>query len=121
MTYVEPEWKWYVAELVLQTRLDGDPRIVGKIEIVLLYADSPKEAYRKAQELVDDSEFVYRNNDGVPVRERYLGIHELDNLQVTKLEDGTVLAVRLLTNTSSEELHGLVREKHELSLFGSPP
>lgn len=121
MTYVKPQWKWYVAELVTETRVDGDPRVVGAIEIVLLHADSPEEAFAKAEKLVNESEFVYRNSEGDPVREHYLGINELDNLQVTDLEDGQVLAVRLMTHTSPEELRGLVREKHQLSLFGSPP
>ena len=121
MTYVLPEWKWYVAQLVTEIRVDGDPRPLGSIEVVLVHADSPEEAYGKALALVEDSELVYRNDEGVPVRERYLGINDLDNLQTTVLEDGTVLAARMITDASSEELRGLVRDKKQLSLFGSPP
>ena len=95
--------------------------MVGGLEIVLVHADSPEEAYSKALALLDDSEFVYRNDEGVPVRERYLGISELDILQTTTLDDGTEVATKIMTNVTSDELRALVRDKERLSLFGSPP
>ena len=121
MTYVRPEWKWYVVQLVTETRVDGDPRLVGGLDIVLLHADSPEEAYGKALAMIDDYEYVYRNVEGVPVRERCLGIANLDIIQEVDLKDGTDLAQRIMTDVSSEELQGLVRDKEQLSLFGTPP
>ena len=120
-TYGEPQWKWYIAEVVSETRVDGDLRPVGHIVTHLLFADNPDEAYSKALALLDEGESVHCNSDGNAVRSRDLGIHEVDNLQVTELKDGDILASRTISPTSDDELKQLVRSKEQLSLFGDPP
>ncbi len=120
-TYVEPHWKWYIAEVVSETQVDGDSRLVGHIVTYLLFADNPDEAYSKALALLDEGEDVHCNSDGNAVRSRDLGIHEVDNLQVTELKDGDILASRTISPTSHGELMRLVRPKQQHSLFGEPP
>jgi hypothetical protein len=120
-TYTQPHWKWYVAEFLTEIRVENDPRIVGAIEITLFYADSPEEAYSKARARVDSPDHGYRNSDGSTVYVRYLGIKDLDNLQQRELEDDTVISVQLMPNISTEQLHTFVRNKQQLSLFGTPP
>ena len=114
MTLVQPGWNWYVAELVIESRVEGrsDPIVV--IESVLLYAESPADAYAKAKALCGSSEHMYRNKFGAKVVQRYVGIHNLENLQTEQPVDGTVLQVRVVTDNDS----GYVRHRSELSLFG---
>lgn len=120
-TYVEPPWKWYIAEVVSETTVDGDSRPVGHIVTYLLFADNPDEAYAKALALLDEGEDVHCNSDGNAVRSRDLGLHEVDNPQVRELKDGDALTSRIISPTSHDELMKLVRSKEQISLFGEPP
>jgi hypothetical protein len=64
------------------------------IESILLHADSPEKAHEKAEALCTSPEHVYRNAEGKTVRQRYVGVHELECLQVAQLHDELVLQVR---------------------------
>jgi hypothetical protein len=49
--YIPKSAKWYLAEIVEQITVEGDPRSVVHTNLVLVRADSPEEAYQRAIEL----------------------------------------------------------------------
>ncbi len=119
MTLVQEGWNWYVAEIVVESLVEGDPRPVAGIHAVLLHAVSPDDAYASARAFCESPEHAYRNSEGVPVVMRYVGIHELDNLQVAELSSGTVLATRRLDGLAHDGIRALCRGRDELALFGA--
>jgi len=118
MTYHRPEWIWYVAQLVVESRVDEMPEPIVLIESVLFRAESPEEAFGKASLLCASTDHVYRNKTGKTVTQRYVGIHDIDDLQAERLEDEQVLQVRVVSNIPTRDASDLVREKSQLSLFG---
>jgi Domain of unknown function (DUF4288) len=61
MGYIPRKAKWYVAEIVEQIRVEGDPRYLVHTNTVLIRGDSPEEAYAKAVELGTDGQASYEN------------------------------------------------------------
>lgn len=54
MGYIPKSAKWYLADIVQQITVEGDPRSVVHTNLVFVRADSPEEAYEKALELGAD-------------------------------------------------------------------
>jgi hypothetical protein len=48
MAYIPDDAKWYIAEIIMECQIEDDPRNVVHINIVLVRADSPEEAFEKA-------------------------------------------------------------------------
>ena len=117
MPYHLPEWIWYVAQLVIETHIEGQTEPIYLIESVLFRADSPSHAYEKAMARCDSAEHVYRNKVGGVVRQRYLGIHDLDDLQAQEMEDEQVLHMQVVSRSNQHGSQHLVRSKSELTLF----
>ena len=114
MTFVQPGWNWYVAQLVVESRVEHMREPIILIESVLLHAESPGAAYVKAESLCASGEHVYRNKAGQKVTQQHVGIHDLDNLQTEQPHDGLVLGVRLVPGESGNH----VRSRAESALFG---
>ena len=51
MGYIPEDAKWYLADLVEEITVEGDPRNVVHTNMTLVRADSPEEAYQKAVQL----------------------------------------------------------------------
>lgn len=117
MTYHRSEWAWYVAQLVVESRVEDVPESILLIESMLLRAESPDEAYAKATAICSSSEHGYRNKLGTPVLQRYVGVHNIEDLQVDEPEDGLVLGVHVVSS-SLQPTEKMVRDKNELSIFG---
>jgi len=118
MTYHRPEWIWYIASFVVESRIAGMSEPIVLIGSILLRAESPEAVYRKAESWCASSEHRYRNKFGEAVSQRYLGIHDIENLQSEQPEDELVLCVRVVSSNLQVEANNLVRSKSELSLFG---
>jgi hypothetical protein len=78
MAYVPNDAKWYLAWLVLEIIVEDDPRNIVHINLMLIRADSPGEAYEKAIELGKESEISYENPDGKSVVHVFRGIRDLN-------------------------------------------
>jgi hypothetical protein len=117
MTFVRSGWNWYVAQLVLESKVQDEPRPIVQIESILLHAESPNAAYEKATELCASPEHAYRNSSGVPVRQSYIGIHDIDNLQVEAPHDGLTLSVQRLDEMCGIDAITLAHSREELTLF----
>ena len=53
--------------------MEGDPRNVVHVNTLLIEADSPERAYKKARALGREAETVYENSDGKDVRVIFRG------------------------------------------------
>src|SRR5437762_11462660 len=59
MAYIPENAKWYIATLIEEITVQGDARNVVHKNLVLVRADSPGEAYEKAQLLGKQAEASY--------------------------------------------------------------
>jgi hypothetical protein len=69
------ESKWYIGELIEEITVEDEPRNVVHRHVKLLYANSPEEAYVKAQALADA---VNLDPERKLVRTRFWGFAELN-------------------------------------------
>jgi hypothetical protein len=116
MVYVPKDAKWYVAEIVEEVVVAGDPRNVVHRNLVLIRADSPDEAYAKALEIGSQHEGSYTNPDGRLVRTSFRGLSHLDVIH-DGLEHGAELTYERKTSVPEEEISKWVLSKDQLPLF----
>jgi hypothetical protein len=90
MGFIPKDARWYLAGLVLEHTVEGDPRNVVHVNTHLIEADSPDEAYQKANALGRAGELEYANSDGKQVRVAFRGLRDLDVIH-EDLEDGAEL------------------------------
>lgn len=53
MAYIPKDAKWYVAEVVMECRIEGEPRNVVHVNILLVRAIHLKKLLRKQNKLVE--------------------------------------------------------------------
>src|SRR5437879_2889197 len=116
MGYIPKSAKWYLAEIVQQITVDGDPRNVVHTNLVLVRADSPQEAYQKAVELGTAGEQSYENIDGKRVTFRFRGLHDL-NVIFGELEHGAELSYSEDIDMDEAALCEWLTPKNELGIF----
>lgn len=116
--YHRPEWIWYLARLVVESRIAGAPEPIILLESILFRAESPEAVYKKAEAWCASSDHGYRNRLGEAVSQRYVGIHDIEHLQTEQPGDELVLHVEVVSGNLRAATHKLVRPKYELSLFG---
>jgi hypothetical protein len=46
MSYIPPDARWYLVEIVEEFRIESEPDNIVHTNMVLVRADSPEEAYR---------------------------------------------------------------------------
>lgn len=108
--------RWYLAGLVLEHTIEGVPRNVIHVNTHLIEADSPEEAYRKANALGRRGQMEYANTDGKTVRVAFRGLRDLDVIH-DDLEDGAELFYEERVGVPEDALAGWVKPKEELSVF----
>jgi hypothetical protein len=116
MGYIPESAKWYLAEIVLQITVEGDPRNVVHTNLVLVRADSPEEAYQKALELGAAGDQFYENPDGKRVTFRFRGLHDL-NVIHDDLEHGAELIYSEDLDLDESAIREWVAPKEELGVF----
>jgi Domain of unknown function (DUF4288) len=116
MGYISKDAKWYLAEIVVQITVEDDPRIVVHTNMVLIHADSPEQAYEKANELGKQSDTSYDNSEGKLVTIKFRGLHDL-NVIHDKLEHGAEIIYREDLVMNEQEIQGLVSAKKDLGVF----
>jgi hypothetical protein len=114
--YIPKDARWYIAGLVLEHTIEGDPRNVVHVNTHLIEADSPELAYQKANDLGSAAEREYANTDGMQVRVTFRGLRDLDVIH-DDLEDGAELFYEEKTGIADEELRKWVKPKDELNVF----
>jgi hypothetical protein len=116
MGYIPKSAKWYLAEIVEQITVEGDPRNVVHTNLVLVGADSPEDAYQKAIDLGTAGEQSYENPDGKNVTVRFRGLHDL-NVIHDELEHGAELIYSESTNLDDAAIGQWVSPKEKLGVF----
>ena len=116
MAYVPKDARWYLADLVLELTVEGDPRNLVHVNIRLIEADSPERAYEKAIALGRDCEQVYTNTAGREVRVTFRGLREL-NVIHDELKDGAELTFEESTAAPEAQLAAWLRPRGMLAVF----
>ena len=61
MCFIPEGARWYLAGIVLEHSIEDDPRNVVHVNMHLIEAESPEQAFRKANELGRAGEQEYAN------------------------------------------------------------
>lgn len=116
MGYIPKDAKWYLARLVQEITVEGDPRNVVHTNVVLVRADSPEEAYQKALHLGAQGEIAYKNPQGLNVRTTFRGLNSLGVIH-DPLDHGAELEYAEEVDVDEAALKRYVHRKEELSVF----
>jgi hypothetical protein len=116
MGYIPKSATWYLAEIIQQITVEGDPRNVVHTNLVLVRADSPDEAYQKALDLGAEGDQSYENPDGKRVTFRFRGLRDL-NVIHGELEHGAELIYGQEVGLDESEILQWVTPKEELGAF----
>lgn len=120
MAYIPKDAKWYLADIVMEITIEDDPDKMVHINITLIRADSPEEAYVRSLEVGKQSEFAEPNTDGKMVTHVFRGLRDL-NVIHEELEHGAELVYEELTELREEQVTRLVRSKQSLTVFRPRP
>lgn len=120
MGFIPKGARWYLAGLILEHTIEGDPRNVVHVNTHLIEAASPEEAYRKANALGRAREMEYANTDGKTVRVAFRGLRDLDVIH-DDLEDGAELFYEEKVGLPEDDLAGWVTRKEDLAVFAPRP
>jgi hypothetical protein len=116
MAYIPKDAQWFLALHVEEIRVQGHKRNIVHINYVLIQANTPKDAYRKAVELGKRGNAKYKNPRGKLVTIRFLGLRDLDVIH-DPLEHGCEVMFAERLGVTKVGLRKLVRKKHELEAF----
>jgi hypothetical protein len=116
MGFIPKDARWYLADLVLEHTVEGDPRNVVHVNTHLIEADSPEQAYEKAVALGHAGEMEYANTDAKQVRVVFRGLRDL-NVIHDALEDGAELIYSESIAVPEEKLCGWITLKEQLGVF----
>lgn len=108
--------KWFLADLVLAIRVGNRKRVTVHVNTVLVRADSPTEAFKKATALGQGEELNYENAAGEPVRFSFLGLKNLD-LVDDELEHGCELRFTESIGRTTKKARAMVAPRRRLSVF----
>jgi len=116
MAYIPEDAKWYIADLVMECQIEEEPRNVVHVNIVLVHADSPEEAFQKAEKLGKEGENSYLNPNNQKVIWLYRGLRDLQVIH-DELEHGAELMYEEKIGISEDEVQAIVRAKSQLNVF----
>lgn len=116
MVYVPQGAEWYVAEVIEEITVEGDPRNVVHKNLILIRADSPDDAYAKAMKIGGQHESSYSNPEGKLVRATFRGLGYLDVVH-DDLEHGAELLYERKTAVREAEIQKWVLSREQLPLF----
>lgn len=116
MACIPKDAKWYTAELVMECKIDGESQNVVHVNIILIRADSPEEAFEKAEEFGREGEDSYLNPKNQQVLWKYRGLRDL-NVIHDELEDGAELMFEEEFGVPEDEVQEMLTSKYELNVF----
>ena len=116
MGYIPEDAKLYLADIVEEITVEGDARKVVHVNMVLIRAESPEEAFEKSVDVGKSGETNFDNPEGKKVTISFKGLHNL-NVIYDRLEDGAELTYSEDIGLTDEEINRLIRPKSELGVF----
>jgi hypothetical protein len=115
MAHIPENTKWYVADVVEEVRIEGEPDNVVHINSILIRADSPEEAHAAAL-LLGHGDDHYKNVEGKHVTAMFRGLRELSAIQ-GELEHGTELMWSKRTGLTEADMVALFKPQSRLAVF----
>lgn len=118
----EPEFvpiasKWFLAQVVVELRVEKEPGVVGHINYHLIRANSAQGAYRKAVKVGRHNDNTHVNRNGHRVTARFLGLRELTPVWDEDPGDGAEVYYEEVDAPGPSPIRRLVRPKRQLSAF----
>ena len=116
MACIPPDARWYVAEIILEIRVDGAAHNIVHRNLTLVRADSPAQAYKKALSLGRESELSYENPDGKQVHTVFRGFGELSVIH-DELDHGAEILYEERIGVSDKQIKKWIVPKSQLAIF----
>jgi hypothetical protein len=116
MGHIPENAEWYLAGIVEEISVEDDPRNVVHENLILVRADSPREAYNRALELGKEHEISYENPSGKQVKISFRGLSSLEVLH-DKLEHGAELRFSEWVAMPEEKIVAMITPKEDLGAF----
>jgi hypothetical protein len=114
--YIPKDATWYLADIVEEIRVEGDPRNVVHINTILIEASSPEEAFDKATRIGLESEQSFPNPEGQVATFRFRGLRNLVLIH-EEIEDGAELRYAEHVGVDEATIETWVTKKDQLSVF----
>jgi hypothetical protein len=118
MAYIPEDAKWYLADIVEEFQVQDEDTSLVHINLILIRADSPEEAYERSLEVGRQSETSYQNTDGKTVTVIFRGLRNLYVIH-DELEHGSELLYELKEDITEGQIVKFLRSKAELNVFHS--
>jgi len=116
MGFIPKDAKWYLANIVEEIRVVGDRRNVVHTNLVLVRADSPDEAYKKAMALGKQGNTKYKNVEGKTVKIKFRGLRDLSVIH-DELEHGGEITFDEDVGVSEKKIKSWILPKRRLGVF----
>jgi hypothetical protein len=116
MAYIPKDAEWFIADLVEEIRIQGSKRNVVHINSILVRANTPNKAYKKAIKFGKESNIKYINSEAKKVTIRFLGLRNLDVIH-DPLNDGCEIMYIERIGMTKSGLKKLIKGKEELEAF----
>jgi hypothetical protein len=116
MAYIPKDVEWFLAELVVEIRVESYKRNIVHINYGLIRARTPERAYREALKLGKRANRTYENPNGKSVTHRFLGLRNVDAI-FEPLEHGCEIMFVERVGMNAASIRKLVRSKRELEAF----
>ncbi len=109
---------WYVAELIVEFKVDGEQRNVVHRNLVLVRAVNAEEALNHAVELGQQHDADWENTDGKLVEVRFLGLGHLGALE-DGIKDGAEILWKENVGVGGDQIKEWLQPQKELAVFQS--
>jgi hypothetical protein len=116
MAFIPPDARWYWADIILEHLIEDDPRNVIHINMTLIEAHSPQQAYEKAMALGRSQATSYKNTAGKKVRVKFRGLRQLDVIHDGLLDGEEITWSRRIRQTPAQ-VRKLRTKKRQLNVF----
>ncbi len=122
MGYIPENARWYLADIVVEHKIEDDDRNVIHINTILVRANSPERAYERALKFGQESEMEYLNPNDKMVRVVFRGLRDL-NVIHDGLRSGSELNYEERIGLTEARVAKLISPKKELGVFADrvPP
>ncbi len=117
MANIPASASWYLADLVVEVRVEGYKRSVVQINTVLIQANSPENAYEQAKQVGHRYNHTHDNPAGRRVTFRFRGIHQLAEVVDDVLEHGVEIMWRELQQMTEPGIRRQIPKKQDLVAF----
>jgi Domain of unknown function (DUF4288) len=116
VAHVSADAKWWLADLIVEFKIEGEDGNLVHYDLTLVRADSAEEAYAKALAFGAHHESRYTNPDGKAVTSRFRGLRDLC-VVYDDLEDGAELLYEEEQDMAEDHILRTIKPKDQLSVF----